>query len=96
MLRITKEAAALLVAARKAEGGLPTAGIRIRRSVDRERSGNEALAIGFGISNEPEPDDEEFEQNGLRIFVEEALVEPLDGCTLDVGDVGDGPELLFR
>lgn len=95
MLNVTKEATALLVVARKAEGGLPTAGIRIRRG-DSGRSENEALAIAFTISNEPEPNDEEFEQNGLRIFVEDALVEPLDGRTLDVGDGGDGPELVFR
>ncbi len=96
MLHVTKEAAAVLVAAKAANGALPSAGIRIRRGADRSKPGNESLAIGFAISREPEPDDDEFEENGLRIFVEDALVEPLDGRTLDVTDVGDGPQLVFR
>ena len=29
-------------------------------------------------SDEPDPNDEEFEQEGLRIFLEEELVEPLE------------------
>jgi hypothetical protein len=36
------------------------------------------------------------EQNGVRIFVEDALLEPLDERTLDVHNGGDGPELIFR
>jgi hypothetical protein len=32
---------------------------------------------------------EEFEQDGLRTFVEDALVEPLDGHILDI-DYADG------
>jgi Fe-S cluster assembly iron-binding protein IscA len=54
------------------------------------------LSVGFTFSEEPDPDDWEFEQEGLRIFVEGALVEPLDGRTLDVRDANDGLQLAFR
>jgi len=46
--------------------------------------GKPTLAIGFAISDDPAPADEELEQNGLRIFVQDTLVEPLDGRTLNV------------
>ena len=44
----------------------------------------------------PLRNDAELEQSGLRIFVEDALVEPLDGRTLDVREGDGGPELIFR
>jgi len=97
MLTVTKKAAALLKAAKAAEGATGDAGIRLRRgTIPPNDSGN--LIVGFTISDEPAPDDEEFEQEGLRIFVEEALVEPLDGRTLDVQDANEdeGLELVFR
>jgi Fe-S cluster assembly iron-binding protein IscA len=97
MLTVTKKAAALLKAAKAAEGATGDAGIRLRRgAIPPNDSGN--LIVGFTISDEPAPDDEEFEQEGLRIFVEEALVEPLDGRTLDVQDANEdeGLELVFR
>jgi len=31
-----------------------------------------------------------------RIFVEDTLVEPLEGRTIDVREGDDGPELIFR
>jgi Fe-S cluster assembly iron-binding protein IscA len=96
MLTVTKKAAALLKAAKAAEGATGDAGIRLRRGAIPNDSGN--LLVGFTISDEPDPDDEEFEQEGLRIFVEDALVEPLDGRTLDVCDTNEdeGLELVFR
>jgi Fe-S cluster assembly iron-binding protein IscA len=54
------------------------------------------LAVGFAITDDPDPDDEEFEQQGLRIFVEDTLIEPLDGRILDVRDLNEGPELVWR
>jgi Fe-S cluster assembly iron-binding protein IscA len=93
MLTITKKAAALFRAAKAAEGATNEAGIRIRRGAKPIEAG---VAVGFAISNNPDPDDEQFEQQGIRIFVEDALVETLDGCTLDVRDEGNGPELVFR
>jgi Fe-S cluster assembly iron-binding protein IscA len=94
MLTVTKKAAALLKAAKAAEGATNEAGIRIRKDATVDDSG--MLAVGLVITDEPEPEDEEFEQQGLRIFVEDALVEPLDGRTLDVRDANEGPELIWR
>jgi Fe-S cluster assembly iron-binding protein IscA len=94
MLTVTERAAALLKAAKAAEGAADDAGIRIRRSVTANES---KISVGFAISDEPDPDDdEEFEQDGLRIFVEDVLVEPLDGRTLDVREAAEGTELVFR
>jgi iron-sulfur cluster assembly protein len=89
MLTVTKRAAALLKAAKAAEGVADDAGIRILTGATPNESGK--LAIGLTITDDPEPDDEEFEQEGLRIFVEDALVEPLEGRTLDVRDANEGP-----
>jgi iron-sulfur cluster assembly protein len=94
MLTVTKEAAELLKAAKAAENAPDYAGIRIRRWV--VSNGNGGVAVGFAISEDPSPDDEEFEQEGLRIFVEDALIEPLDGRILDVREASEGPELVFR
>ncbi len=87
---VTKKAAALLKAAKAAD----TAGIRILRSASEPASGKSA--VGLAISEEPYPDDEEFEQDGLRIFVEDTLVELLDDRMLDVRDANAGPELVWR
>jgi len=101
MLTVTKKAAALLKAAKVAQGAADDAGIRIRKDVMPDESGNSGIAVGLAISDGPGPNDEEFEQEGLRIFVEDALVEPLDGRTLDVldasdEDADDGMELVWR
>jgi Fe-S cluster assembly iron-binding protein IscA len=93
MLTVTKKAAALLRAEKAAEGAADDAGIRIRRDVMPNDS---EIGIGLAITDEPDPDDEEFEQEGLRIFVEDALVEPLDGRTLDVREADEGLEFVFR
>jgi Fe-S cluster assembly iron-binding protein IscA len=93
MFTVTKRAAALLKAAKAADGAADDAGIRIRRGVTANES---RISVGFAISDEPDPDDEEFEHYGLRIFIEDALVEPLDGRTLDVREAAEGMELVFR
>jgi len=93
MLTVTKKAATVLKAEIAAEGAADDAGIRILRGVMPNESG---IAVAFAISDDPDPDDEEFEQEGLRIFVEDALVEPLDGRTLDVREADEGPEFVFR
>jgi Fe-S cluster assembly iron-binding protein IscA len=96
MLTVTNKAAAVLKAAKTAQGAPPEAGVRIVKGIGPDDSQQSALAVGFAISEDPAPDDEELEQNGLRIFVAETLVEPLDGRTLDVRDGDGGPELIFR
>ena len=94
MLTVTKKAAALLKAAKAAEGATGDAGIRLRRGAIPDDSGD--VAVGLAICDEPDPNDEEFEQEGLRIFVEDALAEPLDGRTLDVREADEGLEFIFR
>jgi Fe-S cluster assembly iron-binding protein IscA len=96
MLTVTNKAVAALKAAKAAQGAPPDAGIRIVQGAITDDIGKPTLAVGFAISDDPAPNDEELEQNGLRIFVEDALVEPLDGRTLDVGDADEGPEFVFR
>jgi Fe-S cluster assembly iron-binding protein IscA len=93
MLTVTNKAAALLNATKAEKGAAEDAGIRIRSGVTPNESG---IAVGIVITDDPDPDDEEFEQEGLRIFVEDALVEPLDGRTLDVRETDEGPELVWR
>jgi hypothetical protein len=76
------------------EGATRSAGIRLRRDALPDKSGKPR--VGFTISEEPDPDDWEFEQEGLRIFVEDKPVQPLDGRTLDVRDANEGLQLVFR
>ena len=94
MVIVTKKAAAVLKAAKAAEGASPDAGIRILKGTIPDEPNT--LTVGFAITDDPRPDDEEFEEQGLRIFVEDALIEPLDGRTLDVREANDGPELVWR
>jgi Fe-S cluster assembly iron-binding protein IscA len=93
MLTVTRKAAALLKAAKAAQGATNDTAIRIRRGTVSADSG---ISVGFAIGDEREADDEEFEQEGLHIFVEDALVEPLDGLTLDARMDDDGTKLFFR
>ena len=94
MLEVTKKAAALLKAAKTAQGAPKDAGIRIRRAAMPDRP--DTVAIGFLVSDKPQSGDDAFEQHGLRLFVEDTLVEPLEGRTLDVNDADEAPELVFR
>ena len=86
MLTITKKPAAVLKAAKAAEGATDNAGIRIRAGAMPDQSG---VSVGFAISDAPDPDDMELEQQGLRVFIQDVLVEPLDGRTLDVREAAD-------
>jgi Fe-S cluster assembly iron-binding protein IscA len=96
MLTVTDKAAAVLKAAKATQGAPPESGVRIVQGTTSDDSGTPELTVGFAISDDPAPQDEELKQNGLRIFVQDTLVEPLDGRTLDVRDSEQGPELIFR
>ena len=92
MLKVTDRAASLLKVAKSMEGA-PDAGIRIRQGID---STDRSVGVGFSISDQPEDGDAELEHNGLRIFVEESLIDRLDDKTLDVRDAEEGPLLIFH
>jgi Fe-S cluster assembly iron-binding protein IscA len=94
MLTVTKTAAELLKASKAAKGAEDPVEIRIRRGA--MLGDPEQFAVGLQISDEPDPGDGMFEQEGLRIFIEDALIEPLDGRTLDVRDSGEGPQFIIR
>jgi Fe-S cluster assembly iron-binding protein IscA len=94
MLTVTKRAAVLLKAAKNAEGAANNAGIRILRSAKTTESENPT--VGLAVADAPYPDDKEFEQQGLRIFVEDALIELLDDRILDVREGYEGPKLVLR
>ena len=95
MLTVTTKATALLKAAKDAQGAPPSAGIRIGRGSQVDNSGNGSPTIGVAISEGPGPEDQTFEQDGLRIFIEDMLIEPLGDRTLDVQEASDGPELVL-
>lgn len=94
MLNVTNQATRLLKAAKDAAGASAGAGIRIVRGSDLDGDGY--IPVGFALSNAPAPGDNAIEQDGLKIFVEEDLIDTLDGRTLDVDLAGEGPELVFR
>jgi Fe-S cluster assembly iron-binding protein IscA len=97
MLTVTRKAAAVLKAAKAAQGARPETGIRILQGSGSEQEESQSVSVGFAFSDAPHPNDEALEQDGLRIFVESSLIDTLDGRTLDVWTDGDdGPELLFR
>ncbi len=91
MITFTKAATDFLKVLKDAEGAAEDSGIRIQREADAS-----GVAVGFAVSDEPDFDDEEIEQDGLRIFLEDVLVDPLDGRTLDVLDVDGEPALVLR
>jgi Fe-S cluster assembly iron-binding protein IscA len=96
MLTVTEEAVVYFEITKTAESSAPDAGIRIGLLRDEMFDDSERPVVGFTISDDPEPDDVEFERNGLRIFVEEVLIEALDGHILDVRYAGGEPELVLR
>jgi Fe-S cluster assembly iron-binding protein IscA len=96
MFTVTNKAASLLKAAKTAEGAPRDAGIRLRLDSGFKDPGVPFMEIGLAISDGPDSGDEELEQDGLRIFVEDRLVEPLEDCTLDVQEGNDGMRLVFR
>lgn len=96
MLMVTNTAAAVLKGAKREAGASPKAGIRLRRGIDVTEFENRVIPVGFAISDSPEPGDQALEQQGLLIFVESALIEPLDGRILDVRLEKNRTELFFR
>jgi Fe-S cluster assembly iron-binding protein IscA len=96
MLKVTDKAAAILKAAKTAEGASPTAGIRIHQAPLPDGSRQKGIGVAVTIKDEPEMSDEVLEQDGLRVFLESTLIAPLDERTLDVQEAEQGVELVFR
>jgi iron-sulfur cluster assembly protein len=96
MLKVTDKAAAILKAAKAAEGASPDAGIRIHQTALPDGTREKGIGVAVTIKEEPEMSDEVLEQEGLRVFLESALVAPLDERTLDVQEAEQGVELVFR
>ena len=94
MLKVTNKAVTLLKATARAQGGVSEdAGIRIRLDAASREHGT--IRLCFHICDEPETSDAELELDGLRIFVEDGLRQPLEGRTLDVRNEEARPEFVF-
>jgi Fe-S cluster assembly iron-binding protein IscA len=94
MLKVTNRAISVLKATAKSkEGASEDAGIRIRRDAVSREDG--AILVGLDVCDTPEAGDAELEEDGLHIFVEDALREPLEGRTLDVQNEEEGPRFIF-
>ena len=96
MFTVTDEAASVLKAAKKEKRAPRDAGIRVHLDSKPTDSSDPLTRIGFDVSDAPNWGDAEFKQKGLRIFVEDTLVEPLEDRTLDVQEGDDGMRLVFR
>jgi len=83
----------LKATAKSKEAVSEDAGIRIRRDAVSREDG--AILVGLDVCDTPEVGDAELEEDGLHIFVEDALREPLEGRTLDVRNEEEGPRFIF-
>ncbi len=93
MLEVTDRAVFLLKVAATSADAPPNAGIRIKRDPNSVAHG---ISIAFAIAEAPEDGDAELECDGLRIFVEDALVGALEDKTLDVREDGKESLLIFH
>ena len=91
MLKITNKAVGLFKDTKSTKGLPDEAGIRIQQRVVTR----DYITIDFDFRDGPEAGDAELEQDGLRIFVEDALTDPLARRTLDVRDGNAGLALVF-
>ena len=94
MLKITNRAVSVLKAsAQSKEGVSDDVGIRIRRNAVTHQDGS--IRVGLVVCNGPEAGDSELVQDGLRIYVEDALTGPLEGRTLDVQNDEESTRFIF-
>ena len=78
MLALTHDAADAIETILTAPGVPEGAGIRIAPAPDSDRGVLEVTVAGF-----PDAGDEVIEESGARVFVQESVVEYLEGKTLD-------------
>lgn len=91
MLQLTDSAVEILKEAREEIGASDDAGARLR-SVPTEQG--DTIRVEF--ADEPEQGDQVIEEAGLRVFVSDDLVEPLNDRTLDATVTPGGPKLAIR
>jgi Fe-S cluster assembly iron-binding protein IscA len=94
MLKVTSEAATVLKAAKDETGAPSNAGLRIRRA-DHLPAGDNSVAVALAFIDDPEPNDQILEEESLRVFIANDLVDVLDNKTLDVRATEDGAELVL-
>lgn len=87
MLTVTAEAADAI---QDLVSDHPGAGLRIS---SRGNDGNQ-VELGLALTEQPGPSDQVIEQEGCRVFVEDAVAPLLDGRTLDARLTGE-EELRF-
>jgi Fe-S cluster assembly iron-binding protein IscA len=91
MLKVTREAALALKEARTQTGAPDDSGVRLAKAAQQ---GGDVLSLGF--QQQPEATDEIVEQEELRFFIADDVVEPLSEKTLDVVTTDRGAELVLR
>ena len=93
MLEITHDAATLLTEIRRGQDVPDSYGLR----VFPESTEPGEVTIGLGFTDEPAPDDEVTEQDGMRVFVARELAEPLEDAAIDTTPGTNGASrLVFR
>ncbi|MGH7987984.1 MAG: hypothetical protein ACREQX_17105 [Candidatus Binataceae bacterium] len=97
MLQVTQDAINVLKEARERAGAPQDAGVRIERT-EAENDGSRArqILITLGFTNQPAPQDQTIDTEGMKVFVSSDLVEPLSERVLDADTGEDGTQLLFR
>lgn len=91
MLQVTNEAVTVLKETRNKAGAPDNIGVRLAKAPSR---GEGEISLFF--SEAPEENDQTIEQDELRVYVAEDLVEPLSERTLDVQATDEGAKLILR
>jgi Fe-S cluster assembly iron-binding protein IscA len=97
MLQVTQNAVNVLKDARERAGAPADAGVRIERTqAESDGSRPRQVLITLGFTNQPAPQDQTIEKDGMKVFVSSDLVEPLSERVLDVQTTDEGTQLMFR
>ena len=92
MLEITQGAAALLAELRKGQDVPEDYGLR----VFPETAQPGEVTIGLGFTDQPAEGDQVAEQEGMKVFVAQALAAPLEDAAIDVTQQDGDSRLIFR
>ena len=90
MISLTPEAA-LEIKKVQAEKGIPDFGLKIQVV----GGGCEGYLYDLLFVEAPEPEDRQFESEGVRLFVDGRALAALDGMTIDHGEAADGSGFIF-